>query len=68
MLTEKQFTPQENARIAMQQYRMFRSLFNDESLAIHAAGAVLKTKEARHEFEQMLNLEKEKENECKTNR
>jgi hypothetical protein len=68
MLTENQFTPQENARIAMQQYRMFRSLFNDDLLAIYAAGAVLQSKEARQEFELMLNLEKEKENECKTNR
>jgi hypothetical protein len=65
--TENQFTPQENARIAMQQYRMFRSLFNDELLAIHAAGAILKTKEARQEFELMLNLEKQKDNDSNVN-
>jgi hypothetical protein len=68
MFTENQFTPQENARIAMQQYRAFRALFNDDLLAIYAAGAVLKTKEARQEFEQILNLEKEKDNDSNVDR
>jgi hypothetical protein len=51
-------TPSENAHLAMIQYELFKALFHDEQLAMYAACAFIRTKEAWQEFDKMLNLKK----------